>query len=68
MSCGVLECDILMLQNDMLMICNKRFYNETGHYLCQTLYMLFKTNKECHSLSPKGPGQDDKFYVYPIHN
>ena len=40
MSCGVLECDILMLQNDMLMICNKRFYNETGHYLCQTLYIF----------------------------
>ena len=39
MSCGVLECDIGMLQNYTLMILNKRFCNKKGHYLCQTLYM-----------------------------
>ena len=30
MSYGVLECDIVMLQNYMLMICNKRFCNKNG--------------------------------------
>ena len=37
MSYGELECDIVMLQNYMLMICNKRFCNKKWHYLCQTL-------------------------------
>ena len=29
-SCGMLECDIVMLQNYMLMIYNKRFCNKKG--------------------------------------
>ena len=33
---GVLECDIVMLQNYMLMIPNKRFYNKKEYHLCQT--------------------------------
>ena len=37
MSYGVLECDIVMLQNYMLMICNKK-----GHYLCWTCILGFR--------------------------
>ena len=35
MSHGVLECDSVMLQNDMLMIL---YIKKKGHYLCWTLY------------------------------
>ena len=31
---GVLECDIVMLQNYMLMYCNKIFSNKKECYLC----------------------------------
>ena len=36
MSCGVLEC-VVMLQNYMRLVI-KDFCNKRGHYLCHTLY------------------------------
>ena len=39
MSYGVLECDIVVLQNDMLVVFNKRFCNKKGRYLCWALYI-----------------------------
>ena len=44
MSYGVLECDIVVLQNYMLMIFCKKidFVIEEGCYLCQTLYISLK--------------------------
>ena len=46
MSYGVLECGIVVLQNCMLMICNKRYCNKQGRYLCQTLYILMKLRND----------------------
>ena len=46
MSYGALQCDIVMLQNYMLMICNKRFCNKKGHYLCWTLYLEMNLIRE----------------------
>ena len=40
MSYGVLNCDIVMLQNYKL--CNKRFCNKKGCYLCQALDVIVK--------------------------
>ena len=37
---------IVMLQNYMLMICNKRYCNKQGRYLCQTLYILMKLRND----------------------
>ena len=58
MSYGVLECDIVMLHNYMLMICNKRFYNKRGCYLCWTLYLTegksIKWSKNCSSTNGVG--------------
>ena len=44
MSYGELACDIVMLQNYMLVICNKRFYNKKGHYLGQALWLRWTTD------------------------
>ena len=37
MSCDVLECDIVMFQNDMLMIFNKR-YNKRALFVLDPVY------------------------------
>ena len=67
MSYGVLECDIVSLQNYMLVFCNKRFCDKKGHYLCPTLYLsIYSHTYACTSFVPPVflPSSDTTFTKY----